>query len=210
MIPWGTIGIGALGAVIGGTIVTLFAPVLQPLASYLNKKIWMVSGRFDSPAPKTYTLTDTGYRPGDDIANFPQTWKNSYKIIDFHLQNTSDRPLIDLKCFLSFDGVVVESTVMPSSYRGVEVTPTSDGEIRFNDGSKTVHESASHGAMDVFLDRLPPGRSVRAKFLINSDTSRATSVVHPDQEDSTAKYRWEFHDVTYTDSQLIKDESNNT
>lgn len=115
-------------------------------------------------------------------------WKSSYEIVDFHLQNTSDRPLNDLIGFLSFDGIVVDSIIVDSSYSGVEVTPTSDGEIRFQSGSETVQDSAAHGAMEVFLDRLSRGQLVRVKFLINTVTTHAISILHPNDEDSIISY----------------------
>lgn len=197
--------VGAIGAVIGGIVVTLLSPVLQPAASFLNKKLWVVLGRFNPPSPRVYTLIDTQYKPGSAIAEFDhEVWKSSYEIVDFHLQNTSDRPLHDLIGYLSFNGIIVDSTIMDSSYRGVEVTPTRDGEVRFQSGSETVQDSAAHGAMEVFLDRLPRGQSVRVKFLVNTDTTRAISIVHPNDEESTMSYSWDFHNVTYIESQQIE------
>ena len=95
------------------------------------------------------------------------------------------------------------------SYRDVEVTPTAEteGEIRNQISSETLYGSAEHGAMDLFLDRLPPAQSVHVRFLIETDTSDVKSVVQPGHKDSVALYRWEFHNVTYIDHQEIVDES---
>jgi len=205
MISWVTIGVGALGALIGGTIVTLFRPVLQPVASYLNKWLWTALGRFNPPKPDAYTLIDTKYKPGSGIREFPnETWKSSYKIVDFHLQNTSNQPIVNLRAYLSFDGIVIGSSVMDSSYTGVDVAPIVDGGFRTHQESETIADSGSHGAMNVFINRLPSRRSIRVKFLINTDTSKTTSIVHPEKEDSRVNYHWSFHDVTYVDTKIIK------
>lgn len=205
MVARETIVVGVLGAIIGGGIVTLLGPVLQPAASYINRNFWELTPFFESPKPTAYTIQSSPYGPGDTVGEFNgQTWQPSYEIVDLYLSNNGQRILTNIRCFMSFGGICIDSEVMESSFSRPEISPISEGEYRLTSGSNTIYETAEHGAMNIFVNRLPPRRSVRLKFLVDSDTRRADNIIRPENEESFVNYEWKYHGVSYRDRTTIE------
>ncbi|WP_435362756.1 GlsB/YeaQ/YmgE family stress response membrane protein [Haloarchaeobius sp. DYHT-AS-18] len=196
-----SIVLGAIGAVIGGSIVTLFGPVIEQKASRFN--IWFSETYkdFERPDVDVSLSKSKPYEPGDPIAEFreiDQPWKTSHHIVEIEITPESDRPIQDLKSQVAFDGAYIDKKLLRSSYPFVQTTLLSRGDYYIKSEDRTYHQVAHHGAINIHCDHLPPEESISLRFLVDDDWV-TEPILHEGVSDSYVEYSWEHHGFSYSE-----------
>lgn len=207
-----TVLIGAAGAIVGGIVVTLLSPTLEPVASRANWSIHSSLGRIDAPEVTTTNSYNPEWEPydeGDPISEFnntDETWSSSMDLVTFNIKLDGSLPVENLRAIVPFDDkYVLDYRLNDSSYQNVQVRPRLGSSSYYNEEGRTVFEKPAYGAVVISSEYLTPlsNDNIMIKFLIDSNPDKKARTDN-DFDEGVIYYTWEYHNLLYENESQIE------